>query len=123
MVKRSHRDLLAWQESMLLVEAVYAVTTTFPKEELFGLTSQLRRAAVSVPANIAEGAARNGSKELLQFLGIASGSLSEVDTLVEIALRQGYIADIGDLLTRIQRVTSLLLGLRESVRKKIAAPG
>lgn len=120
-MKRAHRDLLAWQESMKLVEDIYALTHTFPKEEVFGLTSQLRRAAVSVPANIAEGAARNGSKELLQFLGIASGSLSEVDTLVEIAWRQGYVSETGHLFERIQRVTSLLLGLRESVRKKIAA--
>ena len=121
MVKRSHRDLLAWQEAMQLVEDVYAITRTFPKEELFGLTSQLRRAAVSIPANIAEGAARNGSKELLQFLGIASGSLSEVDTLIEIAWRQNYIAEANALFEQIQRVTSLLLGLRESVRNKIAA--
>lgn len=121
MVKRAHRDLLAWQEAMRLVEDVYAITATFPKEELFGLTSQLRRAAVSIPANIAEGAARNGSKELLQFLGIASGSLSEVDTLIEIAWRQGFISEANAPFERVQRVTSLLLGLRESVRKKVAA--
>ena len=83
-VKRAHRDLKAWQQPMSMVEAVYALTSTFPPEERFGLISQLRRAAVSVPSNIAEGFARNGSKELLQFLAIVGASLSELDTLMEI---------------------------------------
>ena len=67
-MKRGHRELRVWQEAMTLVELVYAFTSTFPKDEQFGLTSQMRRAAVSVPANIAEGAARNGTKELLHSL-------------------------------------------------------
>ncbi len=77
-LKRNHRSLNAWQQAMELVVAVYQATSKFPQNEQYGLTSQLRRAAVSVPANIAEGAARNGSKEFLHFLGIASGSLSDL---------------------------------------------
>jgi four helix bundle protein len=85
-LRRKHRDLPAWQAAVELVEIVYQVTAAFPREEAYGLTSQMRRAAVSVPANIAEGAARRTTNELLHFLGIASGSLSEIDTHVEIAL-------------------------------------
>jgi len=80
-----HRKLVAWQEAMKLVEMVYRETACFPKEEIYGLVSQIRRAAVSVPSNIAEGAGRNYSKELLQFIGIASGSLAELETQLELA--------------------------------------
>ncbi|MEW6679064.1 MAG: four helix bundle protein [Pseudomonadota bacterium] len=90
-MKRGHRSLNAWQQAMELVVAVYASTSTFPSNEKFGLASQLQRAAVSVPANIAEGAARNGAKEFIHFLGIASGSLSELDTLLELAHKLGYL--------------------------------
>jgi four helix bundle protein len=78
-VKRGHRNLKVWQQAMTLVTEIYTLTATFPSVEKFGLTSQMQRAAVSVPANIAEGFARNGSKELLHFLSIAAGSLSELD--------------------------------------------
>ena len=93
-MKRSHRDLKVWQEVIGLVEFIYQLTSSFPAREQFGLTSQLRRAAVSVPANIAEGCARTGTKELLRFLSIAQGSLSELDTLVEVANRLGYLQEI-----------------------------
>ena len=96
-MKRNHRTLKAWQQAMDLVESVYVATSTFPAHEQFGLTSQMRRAAVSVPANVAEGFARNGSKELLHFLGIASGSLSELDTLVELAGRLNYFEQAEEL--------------------------
>jgi four helix bundle protein len=81
----THKDLDVWKLGIQLVKDVYATTSKFPKEEAFGLTSQLRRAAVSVPANIAEGAARNGKKEFIQFLYISLGSLSEIETLLIIA--------------------------------------
>jgi four helix bundle protein len=79
-LRRKYRDLRVWQAAVELVETVYQITAAFPREEAFGLTSQMRRAAISVPANIAEGAARAGTKELLRFLSIASGSLSRNST-------------------------------------------
>jgi len=86
---RPHHKLDAWKQSIELVEDIYAITTVFPKSELYGLTSQLRRAAVSVPSNIAEGAGRNGTKEFAHFLSIAGGSLSEVETQLIIASKLG----------------------------------
>jgi four helix bundle protein len=116
-MKRNHRSLKAWQESLVLVQNVYEATRMFPKEELFGLTSQMRRAAVSVPANIAEEAARAGTKELLQFLSIAAASLSELDTHVEIALRLGYLAD-EKLQQEVDDVSGLLMGLTASLKRQ-----
>src|SRR5262245_10773625 len=110
---------MAWQQAIELVELVYKATRNFPKEELFGLTSQMRRSAVSVPANIAEGSARSGTRELMRFLSIAGGSLSELDTHVEIAQRLGYIK--GDsIVGKIDSVSALLMGLSASLKKKIA---
>ena len=90
---RSYRDLIAWQKAMDLCERVYRATDAFPKAEVYGLTSQMRRAAVSIPSNIAEGQARNTRGELLQFLGHASGSLAELDTQSLLASRIGLLAD------------------------------
>jgi len=113
-----HRKLVAWQEAMKLVEMVYKETARFPKEEIFGLVSQVRRAAVSVPSNIAEGAGRNSSKELLQFLGVASGSLAELETQLELAVRLGYVGAEAESLGQVSRVGRLLVGLRRSLRSK-----
>ena len=77
---RPHKKLEAWQKSIELTEIIYKITSLFPKEEIYGLPNQMRRCAVSVASNIAEGAARNSTKEFLQFLSIAQGSLSELDT-------------------------------------------
>ncbi len=85
----SYRDLLIWQQAMELVTDVYALTKSWPKEELFGLTSQVRRAAVSIPANIAEGYGRESRASYQNFLRIAQGSLKELETLLEVALRVG----------------------------------
>src|SRR5688572_16645546 len=87
----THRDLIAWQEAMALVESVYRDTASFPREENYGLTTQIRRCAISVPSNIAEGAARNSSREYVQFLGISCGSLSELETQLELAIRLGFM--------------------------------
>ena len=103
---------------MTLVELVYAFTSTFPKDEQFGLTSQMRRAAVSVPANIAEGAARNGAKELLHFLGIATGSLAELDTQIELALRLKLVSKTEHVQNKIDQVSALLMALSKSLRAK-----
>lgn len=113
-----HKDLEAWKESMLLVEEVYRVSSAFPKQEVYGLTSQVRRAAVSVPSNLSEGAARNGNKEYINFLGISLGSLAEVETQLIIASRLGY-ADISLLLPKIQKTRALLLALRGYLRKRL----
>jgi len=115
-VKRNHRDLRAWQDAMVLVEHLYQVTATFPQSELYGLTNQIRRAAVSVPSNIAEGAARSGAKELRQFLSIAQASLSELDTLVDIAARVGYLANPTSTVERIDRLSGLVSKLRSAIR-------
>ena len=88
---KDYRELIVWQKAMDLVEAIYRTTARFPKEELYGLTSQIRRAAVSIPSNIAEGQARNTTRDFLHFLAIAYGSLKEVETQVLIAERLGYI--------------------------------
>ena len=87
----SYRDLLIWQKGLKLARALYEVTRLFPEDERFGLTAQIRRAAVSVPSNIAEGQARYRKKEFVRFLYIAKGSLAELDTQCTLALEFGYI--------------------------------
>jgi four helix bundle protein len=117
----SHRDLKVWQLGMEIAERIYHVTRQLPDEERFGLTSQLRRAAVSVPANIAEGNASASTKEYLQHLSIAIGSLAEVETFMELVLRLGYIQpkivnELSDLLAEQRR---MLRGLQRSLRAKL----
>ena len=104
---------------MRLVQEIYTLTSTFPKEELFGLISQMRRAAVSVPSNIAEGSACNGTKELIHFLSIASGSLSELDTQLELTKRLGYSNDIIKTQATLDEVTALTLALAKSLKTKL----
>jgi four helix bundle protein len=104
---------------MELVVSVYASTVGFPPNEKFGLASQLQRAAVSVPANIAEGAARNGTKEFIHFLSIASGSLSELDTLLELAEKLGYLKQPNSLKQQVDDVSGLVMGLTASMRRKL----
>jgi four helix bundle protein len=87
---KSHKDLKVWQESMTLVTQIYKISEDFPKHEIYGLSSQIRRAAVSIPSNIAEGAGRKGENEFKRFLFIALGSLSEVETQLEISQRLNY---------------------------------
>jgi four helix bundle protein len=118
-MQRNHKELRAWQAAMRLVQEIYALTSTFPKEELFGLSSQMRRAAVSVPSNIAEGSARNGTKELIHFLSIASGSLSELDTQLELTKRLGYSNDITKTQATLDEVTALTLALAKSLKTKL----
>ncbi|MBM3356426.1 MAG: four helix bundle protein [Betaproteobacteria bacterium] len=115
--EQSHRDLIAWQEAMNLVEAVYRVTSIFPKEEAFGLIAQMRRAAISIPSNIAEGAARNSSREFFQYLGVATASMAELETQLELAERLKILAKDTDILVRVRRVGRLVNSLRNSFRR------
>jgi len=110
-----HCDLLVWQKSMSLVTDLYGITGGFPKEELYGLSSQLRRAAVSVPSNLAEGHGRSSKKEFHQFVGHARGSLMEVETQVEIARNLGYLdgQPACTLLERTAEIGRMLTGLRD----------
>lgn len=120
MTERAHRKLPLWKASIDLVEAFYAATRSFPVEEQFGLKSQMRRAAVSVPANVAEGAARKSTAELIQFLYIANGSLSELDTHLEIAKRVGLMKDIETLQRHLDSVQSQVLTVIASLKQRRA---
>ncbi len=113
---KSHRDLIAWQKAMDLVVACYTTTKTFPRDETYGLTSQIRRAAVSIPANIAEGQGRL-PKEFQQFLAHARGSLLELDTHLELALRLDYLDtdQHSSLQLKVHEVGRILNGLLRSI--------
>ncbi len=114
---QGYRDLLVWQKSMALVKDIYKITAGFPSEEKFGLTSQMRRAAVSVPSNIAEGQARNTTGEFVQFNSYAEGSLAELDTQLTLAVELDFLpaekADLG--LDSIAELRRMLNGLRRSI--------
>ena len=120
-MRRKHHDLIAWQQGIALVKDVYRLTKQFPESEKFGLSSQMQRAAVSVPANVAEGVGRNGPKDRIQFLAIARGSLTELETHVVIAQELGYSKDATELLALIDRVFALINGLMNAERRKGAA--
>ena len=118
---KSYRDLEVWKKSMELAESVYRLSSQFPPEEKFGLTSQIRRAATSVAANIAEGSERNGTAEFLQFLGIASGSLAETETFLILAQRLGMLseAQASPVLAQAAEAGRMLNGLKRSLRSKL----
>ncbi len=113
----SYRDLVAWQKSIRWVAEIYRVTKKFPQDERFGLTSQLRRAAVSVPSNIAEGQARLSAADFRRFLGQARGSLVEVETQLAIAKELGYLdqSTAGALNQQTSEVARILNGLLTSI--------
>ena len=115
----THRDLNVWKESMLLAEMIYKWTESFPQREIFGLASQMRRAAVSVSSNIAEGAARNSSREFANFLSISRGSLAELETQVELAVRFGFAADRRVVDAKIELCGRMLSALLASIRARI----
>lgn len=117
-MKRVHHDLKVWQEAMSLVKMIYESSPCFPESENYGLKSQIRRASISIPSNIAEGAARTGSKEFLQFLSISRGSLSETETQLLIAKNLGYINNPDHVLEQIDKVFGLLGGLINSLRER-----
>ena len=119
MTVKNYRELMVWQKAMHLAESVYQATRTFPAEERFGLTSQVRRAAVSIAANIAEGQARQSTAEFLRFLSIANGSRAEVETHILLARRLNYVtSDIeNELPGQTAQVARMLYGLRNSLKK------
>jgi four helix bundle protein len=119
-VKRTHKQLDVWKEAVALATNVYKLTEKFPKAEIYGLTSQIRRSTVSVSSNIAEGAARFSTREFAQFLNIAGGSLSELATQIEIASNPGYISDMQkqEIDRKIDSITIKLAGLINCVRKR-----
>jgi four helix bundle protein len=118
------RDLESWQKAFDLTLSVYSVTRTFPKEEVYGLTIQLRRAAVSVVSNIAEGKGRSSDKELLQFLAIAKGSLFEVETQLELAQHLSYLSasQAQNLASKVNETGRLLNGLMRAFRPLAQMP-
>ena len=117
MAGRRFRDLRVWKEGMNLVEQVYRLTRDFPKQELYGLTNQLRRASVSVPSNIAEGQTRTNLKEYLYFISNARGSLAEVQTQLEIAARLSYLTaeQLQPILEQADALSKQLFALRKAL--------
>ena len=113
----SYQDLLVWQKGLELAYLLYEITRLFPQEEKFGLTSQIRRAAVSVPSNIAEGQARHGKKEFIRYLYIAKGSLAELDTQCLIARKLDYVEEpqIKPILLQIDELQRMLYSLIEKL--------
>ena len=112
---QSYRDLIVWQRAIEFTEMVYQVTSSFPKHELYGLTNQLRRSAVSVPSNIAEGQARQHAKEFRHFLHIAKGSLAEAHTQLIIASRLHYLPS-----DKLRKLESIIVEIQKMLRALIA---
>ena len=117
----SYQDLKVWQKGMDLAEASYRLTRNFPKEELFGMTSQIRRATSSIPANIAEGWGREGTKEFIQFLKIAQGSLKEVETHLLLSQRVELVTlnQVQPLLNQATEIGKMIRSLIGSLRRKL----
>ncbi len=120
MAVKNYRDLRVWQSGMDLVVMIYKISEKFPSEEMYGLTSQIRRAAVSVPSNIAEGHTRESTKEYLHHLSIAQASLAEVETQIEIAFRLKYCSDqeLETVLTHSAALGKQLYALRNALQSK-----
>lgn len=128
----NHRDLMVWQKAMTLAEQVYRATSVFPREEMYGLVSQMRRSAVSVPSNIAEGEGRGG-KDGRRFLDIAYGSLLELETQIELSQRLGFLqgegfselqvaaGEVGKMLNGLKRTRDQVLGARRQESSRARA--
>ncbi len=116
-MEKPHKRLIAWQKSMDLVVLVYELTKSFPREETYGLTSQMRRAAVSAPSNIAEGAADRSKDQFRNFLRTAIGSLNELNTQLEIAFRIGYLSETshGSAQQLLDECLAVTFGLKRSL--------
>lgn len=119
MLNKPHKKLEVWQKSVYLVQEVYKLVSQFPVNEEYGLISQIRRCAVSIPANIAEGAARQTKKEFIQFLHVSQGSLSELDTHLEISIRLGYVTNnvLEKVVIEMDQIDKMLTSLIKSLKK------
>jgi len=119
-IMKTHKDLEVWKNSIDLVTSVYEITKTFPKYELYGLTSQIRRSAVSIPSNIAEGAGRNHNKEFIQFLYIALGSLAELETQLIISNKIQFLneAFLNEIINKLNLIRSQIAGLIKYLKSK-----
>ena len=119
MLKKPHKKLNVWQKSIILIQKIYELTRSFPKIEIYGLTNQMRRAAISIPANISEGAARQTKKEFIQFLHVAQGSLSELDTHLEISQKLGYLKEnsVQEISLLMNDIDKMLTGLIKSLKR------
>jgi len=115
---RSHKDLEIWKQSMNLVAKIYLVSKEFPTYEQYGLTSQIRRSAVSIPSNIAEGAGRQNTKEFIQFLYIALGSLAELDTQLELSQKVGYISNYNEFENELKTIRIMISKLITVLKNK-----
>lgn len=118
-----YKELKVWHKAMELADIAYDITQSFPSDEKFGLSSQIRRSAVSVPSNIAEGHARNGTKEYVQFLAIAKGSLAELQTQIYIAERRKYVSEnaVASAIALSEEVSKMLVAIQRTLKEKIAA--
>lgn len=114
----SHKDLKVYQESLMLVKDIYELTASFPKEELYGLTSQIKRSVISIPSNMAEGSGRKGNGELIRFLYISMGSLSELETQLDIAKMLGFCSENYEITKRIYFIKNMLSKLIASLNNK-----
>jgi len=117
---KTHKDLDAWKKSIELVASIYKITSSFPKEQIYGLTSQIRRAAVSIPSNIAEGAAQNHDKEFIQFLYVALGSGAELETQLIISKMLGFIdyEKSQELTNELNSISRMIQGLIKFIKKQ-----
>lgn len=112
----NYKDIKVWQDSMKLAKNIYIITKSFPKDEIYGITSQIRRAAVSIPSNIAEGSAKQSDKEMIQFLYISLGSLPELETQLILSKEIGYFDE--DKSNEIENIRKQILGLIKYLKNK-----
>ena len=119
-MEKPHKKLDVWRAAMKSTTMIYKLTNKFPEEEKFGLVSQMRRASISIPCNIAEGAARQGKKEFKNFVSMAQGSLSELDTQLELSILLGYLStkDIQEIWDQLLRIDKMLSGLIRSLTNR-----
>ena len=116
---KTHKDLDIWEKGIDLVTDIYKITRKFPKEEIYGLTSQMRKSAISYPSNIAEGAAKNTKSDYIRFIYISLGSLSELETQVIISKNLGFIPDVNDLLKEIEILRKMTLNFIKHLKNKV----